>query len=70
MKMSDRLVLFGVMLLAGIFAGGVVAAILIPLCYSQRGCFQIGSEWFLIILAAYAGYTAFNKYLFDNVERS
>lgn len=70
MKMSDRLILFALMVLAGIIAGGIVAAILIPLCYSQRGRFAVGSEWFLIVMAAYAGYTAFNKYLFDIIERS
>ena len=70
MKLTDRLILFAFMVLAGVVAGGVVAAVLVPLCYSQRGHFAIGSEWFLIIVAAYAGYTAFNKYIFEKVERS
>lgn len=70
MKLTDRLILFAFMILAGVLVGGVVAAILIPLCYSQRGHFAIGSEWFMIITAAYAGYSAFNKFLFDKAERS
>lgn len=54
---------------AGAVAGGIAAAIFIPLCISVRGYFAVGAEWFFITIAAYAGYSAFNNLVFNELLR-
>lgn len=71
--MSNRLanvIVFLIEIGIGLLCGAVVAAFTIPLTYTERGYFAIGAEWFFIIGAAYAGFSAINKYIFDSVERS
>jgi hypothetical protein len=71
--MNDRLVNLIVFLIEvgiGLACGAIAAAFILPLAYTERGYFAIGAEWLIIIVVAYAGFSATNKYIFDSVERS
>lgn len=57
-------ILFLISTAVGILAGGITAAILLPFAYAERGYWSYGSEWCLIFLAAYAGFSIFNNYIF------
>lgn len=69
-KKLSNIILFLIEVGIGLLCGAIIAVFVLPFAYSERGYFAIGSEWFVIILVAYAGFTATNKYIFDSVERS
>lgn len=54
---------------SGAIAGGIIAAILLPVCRTARGYFAVGAEWFLIALAAFIGYSVFNTLVFNELLR-
>lgn len=68
-KFYKKVILFVFEIVVGLLAGCISAALILPLCYSERGHFAIGAEWILIILVAYAGFTAINNYMFQSKER-
>lgn len=70
MSKKARILIFSAELVAGFIFGLIMSAFVLPLCYTERGYFAIGAEWFLILFAAYAGFTAANKYIFERIERS
>ena len=65
-KFYKKAILFVLEITAGLIAGLISAALIIPLCYTERGYFAIGAEWILIIAIAYAGFTAMNNYMFKS----
>lgn len=55
---------FVLAVLAGVLVGGATAAVVLPIAYAKRGYFAFGSEWFLIYIAAYGGFSLFENLVF------
>lgn len=63
-EVKRLVVLFIIAAVAGAIAGGIMAAVVLPIAYAERGYYACGSEWILIFAAAYAGFSVFNNYIF------
>ncbi len=60
------------MVLLGILAGVGTGVVLIPVAYSERGCFAVGGEWIIAIASAALSACAINKsykYLHEVYEK-
>ena len=67
-KITGYIIVFMLEILAGTASGGIIASVLVPYCLATRGYFAIGTEWILIIAAAYGGYTLLNQFFFSKTK--
>lgn len=61
-------ILFIIQFVAGISAGAVTAAFVLPTVYEKRGYVAFGGEWLLIILISYLAFCLCNRIVFRKIQ--